>query len=164
MKNNFDRIEELFDVAEKISNTDIEEYKDTIIQNIEEKPTSKLSEDEEVVKTMFEAFKETHEYFKHSLEVSKKVLAKIHDNMMVYDEELTPEMITAFASLQKNINDSLKIISQSFKYLSEAKNNLEKKNTDNNDKKSPTMNIDNANIVVAGSSTREALKEIMSKK
>lgn len=156
MKSDFSKIEDLFEVADKISNTDITEYKDSIIESLEHKAITELSTEEVAVKVMFDSFQETHEYFRHSLQVSKQVLAKIHENLMLYDEEMNPEMVMAFAALQKNINDSIKTISQSFKYLSEAKNNLKGKVEDF---KSPSVKIENANIVI-GASTRDALKDI----
>lgn len=150
----FSEIENLFDVADRISKTDIQEYKDKRLEEIENKPDLELTQAEFNAKGMYEAFKETHAVFRDSLALSKSMLNKIHENLMVFDEELDAEMIAAYATLQKNITDSLKTISQSYKLLSEAKNNLE-------DKKERTeqsaVHIENANVVV-GTNTRDLIE------
>ncbi len=154
----FEEIENLFNVAEKISKTDIEKYKDKRLEELQSKELVDISTKEFDALSMYEAFKETHSVFRESLKLSKDMLNKIHENLMVFDEDLNPEMIAAYASLQKNITDSLKTISQSYKLLSEAKKNLE----DPNDKKQKgSMKIENANIVmpVIGSNTKDLLKK-----
>lgn len=154
----FDEIEKLFDVADKISSTDIETYKDTklksAIKKMEDNP-GKLSNNEMNAINMYNAFNDTHQIFKTSLNLSKDMLNKIHENLMVFDEDLNPEMITAYASLQKNITDSIKTIASAFKLLSEAKKNLETKP----EKKIETqeINIKNVNL---GKTTKELLEQL----
>jgi len=159
MNTQFSEIESLFDVADKISKTDIKEYKDKRLEELENKPNIELTEAEFTAKSMYEAFKETHSVFRESLNLSKSMLNKIHENLMVYDEELSPDMVAAYASLQKNITDSLKTISQSYKLLSEAKINLEPKKED----KSGIMNIENANVLV-GTSTKDLIERFKEQK
>jgi len=157
----FKEIEKLFDVAEKISSTDIETYKDkklgTIIEKSEETP-SELTDDEVAVLNMYNAFNETHQVFRESLELSKHMLKKIHENLMLFDEDLNPEMITAYATLQKNITDSIKTISGAYKLLSEAKKNLSSpvKNTDKVQKQE--INIKQVNV---GKTTKDLLEQFI---
>ena len=157
-KTQFSQIEEVFNIAEKISQSDIQEYKDARLEAIALKDEETLSPEEFNAKSMYEAFKETHQVFKESLKLSKQMLSKIHENLMVFDEELSPEMVAAYASLQKNITDSLKTISQSYKLLTEAKSNLEPKVP-----KQGNTNIENANIIMThGVNTHKLLDKFRS--
>jgi hypothetical protein len=156
-KTQFSQIEEVFNIADKISKSDIQEYKDKRLEEIELKEVYELTPAEFNAKNMYEAFKETHQVFRESLKLSKQMLSKIHENLMVFDEELSPEMVAAYASLQKNITDSLKTISQSFKLLTEAKANLEPKPTKED---SGTTNIENANIIMThGVNTHKLIEQ-----
>jgi len=154
----FTKIEEVFDVAEKISNTDIQSYKDGVLQEVINKPDEELEVEELTAKHMFESFQQAHGVFKSSLELSTKVLNKLHENLLLYEEEISPEMIAAFASLQKNMMESVKVITASYKQMSETKVNLEGKNKSSTGT-TGTTHIENANIVV-GSTTRELLSSL----
>jgi len=156
----FSQIEEVFNIADRISKSDIQEYKDKRLEEIELKDEYDLTPEEFNAKNMYEAFKETHQVFRDSLKLSKQMLSKIHENLMVFDEELSPDMVAAYASLQKNITDSLKTISQSFKLLTEAKANLEPKPTK---EAGGTTNIENANIIMThGVNTHKLLEKFKS--
>jgi len=158
MSDKFTEIEELFDVAEKKSQKNIQEYKDKKLEKLQKKERRELTATEFNVVSMYESFEQVLEIFKDSLDMSKNLQKKIYEDMMVFEEEINPEMIDSFSTLQKNVTDSLKTVTNSFKLLTEAKKNLEKE-----EPKGPsgTMNIENAQIVMplVGVNTRELLEK-----